>query len=271
MKDLPKAAQRSTLIMQFGRVMAPIYALADQATPPTAAEYRVAVAALTPDLGRWNEEVNTFATVGGYRFGQEANDIMRPAHNFNLGQLTEMARNSRTPAENQVALRQLLQSIQIETLEAIDRVPIEWEPRLLEARTPFTVHMHVGDAINTAKRRIHYFDRYVTSDFFPLYLREIPRTLQVRLVATLGNANFGVTNDRSISALAAGEFSDYQLIECHHTDLHDRNLRIDNRLFFLGPSMNAAGTHPTNFAPTDSSPAAHTVLDAIIAKGTSIT
>jgi hypothetical protein len=157
------------------------------------------------------------------------------------------------------------------TLEAIDRVPIEWEARLLEARTPFTVYMHIRDAISTAKSRIHYFDRYLTTDFFHLYMRDRSRSLEIRLVTTQGGADYGVTNVRAVSALAAVEFDNYQLVQCHHSDLHDRNIRIDDQIFFLGPNINAAGTHPTNFSPTDSSPAAQTILDAIMAKGTVIT
>lgn len=271
MNDQSKAAQRSILILHFGRLMAPVYELAERSSPPAAAEYRVAVATLAPDMDRWNAEVNAFATVGGTWFGLESNDIMRPAHNFRLGPLGELARSSNDLATKQATLRQLLKTVQDETLAAIDNIPIEWEPRLLGAKTPFTVHMHIRDAILTTKKRVHYFDRYLNADFFSLYLRGLSRSVQVRLVTTQGNANFGVANVRAVSALAVAEFADYQLIECHHTDLHDRNLRIDDQIFFLGPSINAAGTHPTNFSPTDSSAAAHAILDAIIAKGTVIT
>src|SRR3954463_15298963 len=43
-----------------------------------------------------------------------------------------------------------------------------------------------------------------------------------------------------------------ELIECLPTDLHDRNLRIDDTVFFLGTSIKDAGTQPTNFSPADS-------------------
>lgn len=271
MPEQSKAAQRSLLILQFGRLMAPIYEFAERASPPDSAEYRVAVATLAPDIERWTAEVNVFATVGGSWFGQEANDIFRPAHNFRLGPLSDLARNSSDLAAKQATLRQLLKTVQEETLAAIESIPIEWEARLLAAKTPFSVYMHIRDAISTAKKRIHYCDRYLNVDFFHLYVRDLARSVQVRLVTTQGNASFGVTNLRPVSSLVAGEFADCQLIECDHTDLHDRNLRIDDQIFFLGPSINAAGTHPTNFSPTDSSAAAHAILDAMIAKGSVIT
>jgi hypothetical protein len=75
----------------------------------------------------------------------------------------------------------------------------------------------------------------------------------------------------SVGRTAAGEFTNYQLIECLPSDLHDRNLRIDDAVFFLGTSIKDAGTQPTNFSPADSTVAVHTVLDGIMTKGTVVT
>ena len=75
---------------------------------------------------------------------------------------------------------------------------------------------------------------------------------------------------KCVSRLAAREFGNYHLIECLPADLHDRNLRIDDTVFFLGTSIKDAGTQPTNFSPADSTAAGHATLDGIMAKGTSI-
>ena len=85
-----------------------------------------------------------------------------------------------------------------------------------------------------------------------------------------GNATYGVTNVLPVSRLFAKEFANYKLIECVHADLHDRNLRVDDTVFFLGPSIKDAGTLPTNFAPGDSSAKGHGILDGIIKKGTEV-
>jgi hypothetical protein len=71
----------------------------------------------------------------------------------------------------------------------------------------------IYDAVRTAKRRLHYFDRYLDSDFFALYLRDLDRAVEVRLVTTAGTNHYGVTNVAAVSTLAAKEFSDYQLVE----------------------------------------------------------
>jgi hypothetical protein len=119
----------------------------------------------------------------------------------------------------------------------------------------------------TATRRIHYLDRYLDTDFFHLYMRDLNRGLEIRLSTTKGKASYGVANVSSVSRLAAVEFANYQLIECMPADLHDRNLRVDDFVFFLGPSAKDAGTQPTNFSPADDSPMGHAVLDAIMARG----
>jgi hypothetical protein len=127
--------------------------------------------------------------------------------------------------------------------------------------------MSIRDAMMTARSRIHYFDRYLSADFFPLYMRDLSRAIEIRLVTTAGDNDFGVQNVGPLAKLAAVEFGNFQLIRCEPSDMHDRNLRIDNNIFFLGPSVNAAGRSPTNFALSDSTPKGHLVLDAILSKG----
>lgn len=122
--------------------------------------------------------------------------------------------------------------------------------------------------MGTAAHRIHYFDRYVNEEFFRLYLRDLDRSLEIRLVTTKGNQDFGVDNLLPVSGLVAQEFSNYQLIECHHTNLHDRNLRIDDNIFHLGASLKDAGRHPMNFSLADSSAQAHQILDDVMGGGT---
>jgi len=227
-----KAAERSTLVLQLGRLLAPIYELTERSTPPTSADYRIAAATFRPDLDQWNNNgVGQFVVVGGYRFGHELNDIVREMYQL-AEVLPVLARQGGDLAGRQASLKDKLRKCQEVTLEAIDRVPIEWESRLFEARTPFTVYMHVRDAISTAKMRIHYFDRYLATDFFHLYMRDLSRSLEIRLVTTQGNPDYGVANVGAVSVLAAAEFGNYQLIQCHHADLHDRNIRVDDQVFF---------------------------------------
>lgn len=267
MTEREKAAQRSTLIFQFGKLLSPLFELSEKTPPPTAAEYHIVTALCRPDMNRWCDEVDQFISFGEYRLAYLFDDILREPDKL-LHEMPKLAKNNADDVSRQVDFRERLMACRNRTLAAIDMVPIEWTPRLHEAMTPFSVYLRIRDAIGTAKRRVHYFDRYLDTEFFHLYLRDLCRFLEVRLVTTKGKTNFGVTNVLSLSKLAAGEFTDFQLLECLPADLHDRNLRVDDTVFFLGTSIKDAGTQPTNFSPADSSPGGHSVLDSIMTKGT---
>ncbi len=92
-------------------------------------------------------------------------------------------------------------------------------------------------------------------------------TVSIRLVTTAGNAQYGVASVAAVSNLARRQFNDYQLIEVSPNDLHDRNLRVDDQIFSLGPGVARAGMALTNFGPSDSSLEAHNEFDRIIASG----
>ena len=81
------------------------------------------------------------------------------------------------------------------------------------------------------------------------------------------NQNYGVGAVSPVSILAAQEFTSFQLIQVNPSDLHDRNLRIDDQIFTLGPSVDRAGMALTNFGPTESTDNAHSEFDRIISIG----
>ena len=240
MTESDKAAQRSILIYQLGKLLAPVSDLAERSTPPPASEYFIVAARCLPDKDKWAAEVVQFTTFGEYRMDGLASDITKHAHNL-LHHLKDWAQPPLDDAGRQAHLRTQLEGCRQATLATIDRVPIEWASHLHEAKTPFSVYLRIRDAIGTAKRRVHYFDRYLNTDFFDVYMRNLGRSLEVRLVTTRGNAGYGVLNVQNVSRLAAGEFARYELIQCDTSYLHDRNLRIDDLIFFLGPSIKDAG------------------------------
>jgi hypothetical protein len=266
MTESDKAAERSTLTLQLGRLFAPIHVV-KKPTPPTSTEYQVAAARFTPDLERWEVKAHRFVIVSGVEFGHELDDITRGPREVWMS-LARLAKDTALdPAAKQLQLSALLNQYETQTITAIHQVPIEWSARLLDEQTPFSTYLKIHDAIGTARHRLHYFDRYLDSDFYRLYLRDIDRALEIRLVTTKGNTNYGVVNVLAVSRLAAQEFSNYQLRECSPSDMHDRNLRIDDMIFFLGASVKEAGSYPMNFSPSDSTPHGHQVLDGILAKG----
>src|SRR5947208_3488395 len=117
MAEQSKAAQRSNLILQLGRVLAPIHELAERSTPPTSADYRVAAATFRPDADVWNNgSVGPFTTIGGHRFGHEQDDIVRMVYQL-FGSLAEFARDTSDPAGIQGSLRDRLKKCEEVTLD----------------------------------------------------------------------------------------------------------------------------------------------------------
>lgn len=270
MAESDKVAERYRLILQLGKLLAPIEKIVEKVTPPTLDEYQVATANFQRDWNRWIISVNQFVMVGDRKFNYEYNEITQPTREM-LNLLPKLARDTSEQEEKQSQISRILKKCQTQTIAAIDLVPITWFPRLLKEQTPLMTYFHIFEAISTAKSRIHYFDRYLTQDFYLLYLRNINRLIEIRLVTTEGNKKFGVKNVLPVSELAAQEFANYQLIKCAPSDMHDRNLRIDDTNFFLGPSIKEAGKNPTNFSPCDSTTTGHQILDNIISKGTVVT
>ncbi len=236
--------------------------------PAPGPEYRLLEAKLYPDLQAWVRESQQFARFGDYSFNIEVNHVIGIAKGIvrQTGHLAEHFPDD--DQRRQESLQRYVQRCEKEIIDAIDKIPIEWESQLLAAGTPLSTHLKIADAIGTARTRVHYFDRYLDPDFFPLYLRSLDRSVEVRLVTTRGNANFGVQAVSCVASLAAQEFGDFRLIELSPRDMHDRNLRIDQRVFHLGTSTNDAGSKPTNFALADSSDSANSILDGMIANGT---
>lgn len=261
---LDKAQQKNRLIMEFGLLLAPLKELAARETPPRQVEY---IRALAPfeDVPRvWAEHAHLFAQGMGvieeslvHIFGKTFMDLRFSLGYpiMSLGMLQEMLRRQVTRLEE-------------DFLKLIEIVPLDWELSLSAGQTPFTFYMHVLDAVSMARNRLHYFDRYLKPEFFDLYLRNVPRNLEIRLVTTAGKGNYGVQGVLAISELVRQEFSNYQLIQVAPVDMHDRNLRIDDQVFTLGTSAVDAGRQPTHFGAVDAS--AHTVLDGLLSKGTII-
>jgi hypothetical protein len=262
--ELDKAHQKNRLIMEFGILLAPLRELAARETPPRQVDYIRALAPFETGPAVWWNHAHLFAQGMGkieenlvHLFGNSLMSIR-----FTVGH----------PVADldglQKSLRACIEDLEQRFLKLVDLIPLDWELSLSEGQTPFTFYMHVLDAVSMARNRLHYFDRYLKPEFFDLYLRNVDRDLEIKLVTTAGKGNYGVQGVLAISELARQEFSNYQLIQVAPADMHDRNLRIDDQVFTLGTSAADAGKQPTHFGPVDAS--GHTVLDGLLAKGTVI-
>lgn len=265
-----KASQRSQLIYEFGILIQPLEELARAEQPPSLHDCRLAIAKVQAGDALWRPQVREFTTFApDIFFNQEYQEISHVPERC-LGALRDVI-NDPELQSNPIRLKARF-GYEVKTarerfFEYIGRITIEWEPVVFEANTPLTSYLRIKETIVLVKQRLHYFDRYLKPDFFPLFLVSMDNAVSIRLVTTTGNAEYGVTGVAAVSNLAQQQFADYQLIEVVPTDLHDRNLRVDDQIFSLGPGVDRAGMALTNFGPSDSSQTAHDQFDQIITNG----
>jgi hypothetical protein len=173
-------------------------------------------------------------------------------------------------------LRDILESMQAEFYSHLATFSETWSPEAFKGDSPLAIYFHIKDIIASAKTRIHYFDRYMRDYIFWLYLRDLNRSLEIKLVTTQGKKNkagipeYGVLNLQPVAVLAKAEFPNFQLIEVDPKNMHDRMLRVDDQVFLIGSGITPGSSFPTHansFAPADSSKAAHDELDTLIRDG----
>ena len=269
-----KVHQKGRLIYTFGLRMAPLEGLISGEHFPSESDYRTAVAKVQAGEAAWREQVKEFAALADDVFlSHEYQDISHVPERccstlkgiLHVSDLVYDLPELKRKVEPVIALARS------EFFEYVDRVPVDWEPVVFEANTPFTSYLRINESIEPARQRLHYFDRYLKPDFFKLFLDGLDEHVSIRLVTTAGDARYGVSGVSAVSRLAQMQFADYQLIEVDPSVLHDRNLRVDDHNFTLGPGVDRAGMALTNFGPADSSKDAHNELDQIIASGRVVT
>ena len=215
---------------------------------------------------QWRRRVRKFTTFADdVVFLDQSNNISHVPERLwgDVNRIVEVLEKTKERDQTQSELKARLEVRQKEFLGYVDQVPIAWEPVVFEANTPFTAYLRLREVVMTARKRFHYFDAYLKPDFFVLYLESLGRNIEVRLVTTAK----GTKKVKAASALASQEFADYQLIEVPSQKIHDRNLRVDEKVFSLGPGADRAGMKLTNFGPAESSVQVHEEFDRLIQSG----
>lgn len=267
-----KANQRQNVVLEFGILIQPYVELQQRKTPPTVDEYRIAVAKVNAGDANWRSGVKEYATFANDLVLNE--EFQRLSHvperfMFTVRNLLLLA--AQKPLNDLAWLQQTFSRSLNETkaafFELVSQIPVTWEPEIFAANTPFTSYLRIKEALLIVKQRFEYYDRYLKPEFFDLFISKLEKTISIRLITTKGNKYYGVNGVAVVSDLIRKEYSDYKLIEVTPDVLHDRNLRIDDNIFSLGPGAEGAGIKLTNFGPSDSSQQAHAELSKVINSG----
>ena len=256
--------------MGLGILTQPIVDLVGAESAPPITQYRVACAKVHAGDAAWRSSVRQLASFAPDIFmSTEFQKISHVVERFlgNINARISGAAQSNDSEGLQKACADEVDRMKEEFYGCLSEIPVEWEPEIFAANTPYTAYMRIKDAISTASSRMHYFDRYLRADFFDLFLRNTDRSIELRMVTTRGNREYGISGVRAVSEIASKEFRDYQLIEVTPRELHDRNLIVDATVFSLGPGVDRAGVALTNFGPSDSSATAHAEFARIMGAG----
>lgn len=265
-----KPAQKTQLIYEFAILFQPLEELVRAKQPPSLNEYRLAVAKIQAGDSVWRDRVKQFTTFASdIFFAAEFQDISHVPELCwrHLQDVLKDPSNQSDPVRLREGVKALVDIAQSNFFNFIERIPITWEPVIFQANTPFTSYLRIQESVASVRHRLHYFDRYLKPDFFRLFLAGVDSSVSIRLVTTSGNPTFGVAGVAAVANLCRQQFDDFQLIQVEPRDLHDRNLRVDDHIFSLGPGVDRAGMALTNFGPSESSPEAHEQFDNVIAAG----
>ncbi|MFC1552487.1 hypothetical protein ACFL6P_07985 [Candidatus Latescibacterota bacterium] len=265
-----KAQQREQLIMEFGILIQPFVDLTAKSSPPEISDYRIARAKVQAGDSQWRLIAKDYCTFADDVFMHEEYQKISHVNERFISFISphiDGLKGSRTLASLQSLCESALSKLRENFIKYISEVSVNWEPEIFAANTPFTAYLRIKDSLSSVNERLHYFDRYLKVEFYEIFLRNIDRNIEIRLVTTSGNSNYGVSSVRAVSDIVKQEFTNYQLIEVSPNDLHDRNLRVDDSVFNLGPGIDRAGIALTNFNPADNSTEALVAFDAIIGTG----
>lgn len=265
-----KAQQREQLIMEFGILIQPFVELGKLSIPPDISKYRIASAKVQAGDPQWRLTAKSYCTF--------ANDIVMTSELQKISHVNEVflrnisslindSNNSKELPNLQAQCNSEINHLKDNFTKYISKIPVEWEPEIFSANTPFTAYLRIKESLLLVKDRIIYFDRYLKVEFYEIFLRNVDRNIEIKLITTSGNKDYGVNHVRTISNLVKKEFSNYQLIEVKPADVHDRNLIVDELVFNLGPGADRAGMSLTNFNPADNSRKAMSDFDSIIRLG----
>jgi hypothetical protein len=219
------------------------------------------------DLAKFQAELSEFCTDGQHRFETEYHKARRASNRFSA--IFDQVQQGVAADHVVNAFDAAMQA----TMTAIREIPADDDDLIIPAGSPFSAFLHIRALCASAVSRLDLFDPYLDSDSFHRYLAEASGSAVVTVVTdvhtmepTSGNTRGLQRRDRiiAVSTVLAEQRPDhYRLLVVRA--LHDRHLRIDDRIYHLGGSVKDAGRSAAySVTEMDPTPAIHGSLDAEI-------
>jgi hypothetical protein len=144
-----KASERDRVIYEYALLAQPLESLAQRATAAKESDYRVAVAKVQAGDAQWRRTVREFTTFAAdVSFADEFQDISHVAEHMlrRIKPHLEDPNMLASPSLLQEAVRKEVEAARASLFRFVDRVPIEWEPVVFPANTPFTAYLKIREA-----------------------------------------------------------------------------------------------------------------------------
>ncbi len=149
-----KAWQRNEVIMELGILIQPIVDLVGADAAPALSQYRVACAKVQAGDATWRGSVRKLASFApdifmNTEFQKTSHVVERFLRNINT-RISGAAISNDTDGL-QTACTNEVDRMKEDFYGCLSEIPVEWEPEIFAANTPFTAYMKIKDVIATAR------------------------------------------------------------------------------------------------------------------------
>jgi len=147
-------------------------------------------------------------------------------------------------------------------------LPCEDISVILPAKSPFSTYRTILALCRSAKARVDVFDPFIDKEVFDRYFGDVDQAATITVVTeNVRLTHDAVVRDRIVAVselLGIERPTTYRL--CAVDSVHDRYVRIDNKVLHVGGSLKDAAKHdPYTITTTLSDTGIHNTLDDLIA------
>ena len=148
---------RDQVVMEFGILIQPYVELANSSGQPKSEDYSLAIARVQAGESPWRQTVKRYCILSDdVLMVDEFNKISHTAELFaqKLRALLEKFQGDLGALKTTFVSE--LEEFRSEFQHQLNRVPLNWEPEIFEANTPFTAYLRIKQALETAAQRVDY-------------------------------------------------------------------------------------------------------------------
>ena len=156
-----KAQQRVQIILEYGIFIQPFVELERSSGIPNENDYRIACAKVQSGNSKWGELVRQFTHITNDIDMMHESSALWGMNNLFVAELNKLLKKAKETKDLVNLKTEFIQNMRIlrnNFSEYVDQIPVEWEPEIFEANTPFTAYLRIKAAMRIAKKRIHYFN-----------------------------------------------------------------------------------------------------------------